>query len=358
MRTIEYKKTFFKVADFVSWQKDKALILSPKFQRRSVWKPGTKSYLIDTIVRGLPIPIIFLRDLPIDLETLRPQREVVDGQQRLRTVLSFVAPQSLEDYNPQEDQFTVQKNHNKEIAGKTFQQLDDDIKRDILEYEFSVHIFSPRMDNREVIDIFRRMNSTSYPLNKQELRNAEYFGKFKTLAYELALECLCYWKSWEIFNDEEIARMDEVKLTSELIIMMIEGKLFDGSYLDSKIDKFYNDYNDELDGYDEIYNYFHKTMKVIDANFKNLLPSSKFSQSTKIYVLFSVIYDLMFGLDSISSKKYTKNKVTQIPSKVIENLRIAIDNLDSKKPEDIGIDQNKYKQSTFEYLIEYVKRTT
>ena len=57
------QKTSFKVADFVSWQKSKALELSPRFQRRSVWKPGAKSYLIDTILRDFPVPIIFLRDL-------------------------------------------------------------------------------------------------------------------------------------------------------------------------------------------------------------------------------------------------------------------------------------------------------
>lgn len=44
-------KTVFKVGDFVSWQKAGQLQLSPKFQRRSVWKKGAKSYLIDTIAR-------------------------------------------------------------------------------------------------------------------------------------------------------------------------------------------------------------------------------------------------------------------------------------------------------------------
>jgi uncharacterized protein with ParB-like and HNH nuclease domain len=80
------QKTFYKVTDFVTWQKNKQLRLSPEFQRLSVWKSGAKSYLIDTIVRGMPIPIIFLKDKRTDVDQFEPIREVVDGQQRLRTV--------------------------------------------------------------------------------------------------------------------------------------------------------------------------------------------------------------------------------------------------------------------------------
>ncbi len=353
MRTIEYKKSFFKVADFVSWQKDKALILSPKFQRRSVWKPGTKSYLIDTIVRGLPIPIIFLRDLPIDLETLRPKREVVDGQQRLRTLLSFVAPRSLEDYDPEKDQFTVQKNHNKEIAKKTFQELDDEIKREILEYEFSVHILSPQMDDREVIDIFRRMNSTYYQLNKQEIRNSQYFGEFKTLAYQLALECLWYWKDWKVFTDDDIARMKEVKLTSELIMMMLDGKVMGSN--DKIIEDYYNKYDNSMPYKNQIYNRFHNTMEIIDKNFKDFLLVSKFGQQTKIYIFFAVIYDLIFGLNSIKkSESDDKQKISEV---VVERIKMANDTLKNKTLFNSRRQGIKERKIIYNYLIDFVKNS-
>jgi len=92
-------KTFYKVADFLSWRKNESLVLSPYFQRRSVWDKGAKSYLIDTVYRGLPIPIIFLRDRGVNTKTFEPIREVIDGQQRLRTLISFIAPDLLKDYN-------------------------------------------------------------------------------------------------------------------------------------------------------------------------------------------------------------------------------------------------------------------
>jgi len=139
------QKTFFTIANFISWQKSKSLELAPKFQRRSVWKVGAKSFLIDTIVRGFPIPIIFLRDKRTDPNTLESMRQVVDGQQRLRTVLSFVSPELLPDFDEARDAFTVKRTHNKELAGKKFSELDPDTKLKILDFQFSVHVL-PEVD--------------------------------------------------------------------------------------------------------------------------------------------------------------------------------------------------------------------
>ena len=46
----------YTVSDFTKWDKDGELILAPKFQRRSVWTQMARSYLIDTILQGYPIP--------------------------------------------------------------------------------------------------------------------------------------------------------------------------------------------------------------------------------------------------------------------------------------------------------------
>src|SRR5208283_3463162 len=166
-------KTQYKVSDFLGWQKSDLLILSPKFQRRSVWRPGAKSYLLDTIIKGYPIPIIFLREQKTDLVTLRVKREVVDGQQRIRTFLSFIDPSSLgNQYVPDRDAFEIKKAHNKELSGKSFDQLSAEIRQSILDYEFSVQVLPSSIDDRQVIQIFARMNATGFKLNSQELRNA------------------------------------------------------------------------------------------------------------------------------------------------------------------------------------------
>ena len=63
----------------------KETVISPKFQRRPVWEYKAKSYLIDSIISGYPIPRIFIRE-KIDLN-MTAIREIVDGQQRLTTLM-------------------------------------------------------------------------------------------------------------------------------------------------------------------------------------------------------------------------------------------------------------------------------
>ena len=126
-------------------------ILSPSFQRRSVWPSGAKSYLIDTIVRGLPIPIIFLREQKTDLDSLEPKREVVDGQQRIRTLLTFIVSVLVKGFDSARDAFTIKKTHNRDLADKIFKDLPSDVRQTILDYQFSVHILPSSVDDREVL---------------------------------------------------------------------------------------------------------------------------------------------------------------------------------------------------------------
>ncbi|MGY4572960.1 DUF262 domain-containing protein [Bradyrhizobium sp. USDA 3256] len=194
-------RTLYRVSDFVGWQREGTLELNPNFQRRSVWKKGAKSFLIDTIIRGFPVPIIFLRDKKTDLKTLKGKRDVVDGQQRIRTLLSFIDHNLLPDYDPQRDDFEINKTHNKDFGGKRFHQLTMEVRQRILDYQFSVHSFPTDTDDRMILQIFARMNATGVKLNPQELRNAEFFGEFKTSAYELATEQLYRWRDdWEVFT--------------------------------------------------------------------------------------------------------------------------------------------------------------
>jgi len=51
-----FKSQSFTVSDLYEWFRSGELILQPKFQRRLVWSQGAKSYLIDTVIRELPIP--------------------------------------------------------------------------------------------------------------------------------------------------------------------------------------------------------------------------------------------------------------------------------------------------------------
>jgi len=307
-------KTVYKVSDFLSWQRSNSLILSPSFQRRAVWPDAAKSLLIDTVVQGLPIPIIFLRE-KVDLNTLEPIREVVDGQQRLRTIITFVEPSILRDFNPDRDPFVVKKTHNTQIAGKDFRQLDPTTKKKILNYDFSVHILSSDTDDREVLQIFARMNSTGVKLNDQELRNAQFYGIFKTRCYNLAYEQLNRWREWDIFSEMDIARMLEVEETSDLIVMMLKG--IQGKSQPA-LNKTYSSFEETFPFEEEITRRFRIIMEKINDTFGTQIKTSIFYRKVLFHTLFTLYYDLLFGLKSEISKVTPKHLPTNLRTALLE----------------------------------------
>jgi hypothetical protein len=294
--------TTFKVGDFVSWQRHKSLVLSPAFQRRSVWPRGAKSLLIDTVVKGFPMPIVFLREKS-PLDTIEPVREVVDGQQRLRTLLSFIAPDLLPDFSEERDGFTVDPNHNPEISGKTFSQLPSELRRSIRDYQFSVHVLPSDTGDQEVLQIFARMNSTGFKLNEQELRNAAYFGRFKTTSYSLAYEQLERWRRWLVFSEQDIARMLEVEETSDLMITILEGLHGKNQTI---IEDYYERYDNAFTAAGEVSTRFREVMSAIDSSVGDNLGSTRFRRRPLFNTLFTLYYDLLYGLGSALKKAKPK----------------------------------------------------
>lgn len=289
-------KTLYKVSDFLNWQRSGLLILAPKFQRRSVWPSGAKSYLMDTIIRNMPIPVVILREQKASLRTLQHKREVVDGQQRLRTVISFVAPSLLgEQFDPARDTFVIKGVHNREFGGMSFRDLPPDIRRGILDYEFSIDVLPSSITDREVIEIFARMNATGYKLNEQEVRNANYFGDMRTTVLNLAAEQLQRWIDWRIFKWEQIARMSEVELTSEFVLLFMKGITGKSQ---SSLNTLYKDYESSFPERKEVERRFRLTMELISDELGGEAISALFRKRPLFYSLFASFYDKGYGIGS------------------------------------------------------------
>ena len=321
IKTWETTRTAYKVSDFVSWQRAGSLELSPSFQRRPVWQPGAKSYLLDTVVRGLPMPLIFLRNRPTDLSRLESLREVVDGQQRIRTLLSYIDPSLLRDFDPKRDDFTVQKSHNKEMAGKRFRELPAEIRRRILDYEFSVYVLPSGVDDREVLEVFARLNATGVKLNNQELRHAQFFGEMKTSMYDVASEQLQRWREWGIFDEYSIARMQEVELTSEFALLMLKGLTGKSQ---TAIDNLYKKKDQVYPERRQVESRFREIMDTLDDNLGSELPLMPFSKKTMFYHLFAFIYDIRYGLASSLDTVRPRT----VESEVFARLKLAGQNIE------------------------------
>lgn len=245
---------------------------------------------MDSIIRGFPIPLIFLHNR-IDIASSRSVRQVVDGQQRLRTILSFVDPGCLTDQDEWDD-FVIVRAHNKEYANTHFADLPDEIQSQILQTTLSVNVLPPDIDDVTVLQIFQRMNTTGIKLTDQEVRNGTYFGEFKDVSYSLAYEQNQRWLDWDIFSQQEIAQMKEVEFTSDLLGALIRGVSGRSA---SQIDALYKEFDDTLPDRDGITDRFRVTLdniaQIYDGRATEPAPR-RFYSTSWLYPLFAVVAGL------------------------------------------------------------------
>jgi hypothetical protein len=325
--TLKPTKTVYTVSQFLDWQRQGTLDLNPIFQRRPVWKIPAKSQLVDSIVRGYPVPIILLRQVQ-SFDTLQIRLEVVDGQQRLRTLLSYIDPDAITNLE-EKDKFTVRRAHNPELAGKKFSELSPEIKQIILSYELSTHVFPATTGDEQVFRIFARLNSTGLDLNKQEVRNSEFHGAFKTLVYELAFENLDNWRRWKVFGNDAISRMDEAEGVSEYLVAMTEGITAKNH---EKITSYYRRHEEDYPEAVVVRRRFEVTLKTIDVNFGDEIAGSPFRRATLFYSLFAAIYDHLYGLGS----SFRRTTAARLPKNLAEAFASASTAIrDKKLPEKV-----------------------
>lgn len=265
--------------DFLEWREGQVLTLVPKFQRRGVWKPPAKSFFIDTLIRGMPVPPVYLR-LTQSGERKRVVREVVDGQQRISAVLDYM-----------DGKYALSRTLDSPYAGKWFSELNADQQDAIRHFSFICEVFHGVSD-REILEVFARLNTYSVPLNAQELRNGTYFGYFKQTAYQLAYEHLEFWRRRSIFSDQMIARMAEVELTSEMLIAELDG-LQDKK---KSIDRFYANYDEEFKERKSVETRFRAVIDMIDRSLGDSLQESEFRRRPLFYSLFCAVYQRAYGL--------------------------------------------------------------
>ena len=87
----------FTIAEYCQQMEEKLIIVNHDYQRSDkVWPPAARSYLIETILLGFPIPKLALYQTT-DLKTKRTKKEIVDAL--LARSAGIVAPRLRGDIN-------------------------------------------------------------------------------------------------------------------------------------------------------------------------------------------------------------------------------------------------------------------
>ncbi len=172
----------FSVYELVRQYQNGRIILDAEFQRNLVWTKKDMSRFIESIILDLPIPALFFN------QTVENKYIVVDGRQRISTLISFLGKAKENDVFEHLNFKLTGLKGLPHLNGKTYQDLKEYIglQARIEDKALNIFVIKPSVKLEIIYDIFDRINTGGTRLNKQEVRNALLAGKSNQLLKDLA----------------------------------------------------------------------------------------------------------------------------------------------------------------------------
>lgn len=260
------------------------LELRPPFQRKPVWTDKQRSFLIESILLGVPTPEVYVQVSQSDDGT--QAYGVVDGQQRLRTILQFIGIETEDDQGDGEDNndFSLDKlPETSPFSDKHFSELSSAQKKTFFQYEMCVR-FLITEDMKQVEDVFKRLNKYTLPLKAQELRNATFHGAFAKLSETLADDD--YWAVNRIVSPAAIRRMGDIEMMSDLLIGLLHGPQGGSAKIIDQYYEQYEEYEDEFPEQSRITRLFGRTLDAIQRIFPKISDAPRWGNRADFYTLF------------------------------------------------------------------------
>lgn len=156
------------IGEVINIYKDGELDVHPEFQRFFRWEKEQKTKLIESILLGIPIPPIFV------FQKTNGKWDVIDGQQRLSTILQFLHILEKDDGEKYDPLILLPTKFLPSLEGvgwnnDLFSQDQKIIfKREKL--NFTIIKETPDNDNSKY-EMFQRLNTGGTHLSPQEIRN-------------------------------------------------------------------------------------------------------------------------------------------------------------------------------------------
>jgi hypothetical protein len=254
------------------------LVVNKSYQRaQGLWPNASRSYFIDTILEGYPFPKVYFHEY-LDRKSKRVRTEIVDGQQRITTIQDFL-----------DNKFALGKNSHR-FAGFHFADLDEAVQDQFLFYVVSTDVIRDA-GAAEILQMFRRMNSYTLPLNAAEKRHSEFSGELKDLVTRV-LDSLTILTDWEVFTTRQIMRMADAAFIADVILAFEEGVT---STSDKKLYDLYKSHDaifDKSAEYEEIliriFSFITQELSVIQDSY--------ITKPYALHALICALYHNRFGL--------------------------------------------------------------
>jgi hypothetical protein len=340
-----------------------------RYQRKLVWTEEEKEKLIDSILQGYPIPLFLLAR--VDKERGETGYEILDGLQRLDAIFSYIENNfdiegKFFDVTQLSRANNLAKNGSINVKRDEAVLLSPESCANILDYQLAVTIF-PSDDERDINEVFSRINSYGRNLSSQDRRQAGVVNTFANLVRKLAQDIRgdsspdkldlsemseisidvsdsgqsygikakeTFWCKENIMRKKHLRDSHDEQFLADVVVSVLIDEPF--PYRREKMDEVYekgtNRYNkiDEkiaLYGADKLENdiwvTFQEIKKVFethsyDKNIRDIVnPGSSNPVKADFYAIFMAFYDLIIN----------ENKKPANPDKIIDNIKGVHDSL-------------------------------
>lgn len=277
--------------------KDELLFVDDSFQRRYVWQEKHKIALMETILMGYAIPEIYIWNVGTDSETGNTKRSIVDGQQRIGALVSFIN----NEYSLKKN-YLLEENKDLSFSGKKFDELNATDKNKIWKYSFTLRLILEEVKREDIVKLFLRLNCTDKSLNPQELRNAEFNGKFLETAEQIG--SFDFWSDYKIFSPDSIRRMGDIEFISSLLMFLrfgIESEI-NQKAINKAYDLFENEY-EESSGDIQLTSEILEVMKRVVVEDEGIVDYLR--KTSHFYTIFTTIYKVI-AINGIVDDEFIK----------------------------------------------------
>lgn len=294
--------TNLKIRHVITQIKEGKLVPRPYFQRRLVWTSEDKVRFIDTILKGYPFPEIYLANGDVNVDTGEGTQLLVDGQQRVTTISAYFSG------DPTTSGASLQP----------YATLSKEDKEDFLNYDVAARDLGTVSDE-ELIEVFKRINSTKYSLNEIEVNNAVFTGELMRLASGFAEHE--FFDNHKVFRSSDIKRMGDVRFILQVIITMVAGYF----NRDELFEEFLMMFNETFPERDELTQRLLKVFSYIDEC--GFSPKSRIWKKSDLFTVL-VQFDILSTKGQLPSPSETLDRLecfySQVDSDSVESARPSV----------------------------------
>lgn len=219
---------------------DCAELYIPDYQREFIWSDDQQSRFIESLLLNLPVPYLFVSDTNKDNDG---RLEIVDGSQRIRTLVSFL-----------NDELTLKNLKKLDTAnGFKFSELSKPRQIRFKRITLRMIELTEKADEEARREMFDRLNSGGTNLNSMEVRK----GTSSSLLYKFIYDISPIYRNRNTLEQEtelakKLRKLCPISISyekrQEYAELLVRYFAYSDNYLNfkHKVDDFLNDYGDKF----------------------------------------------------------------------------------------------------------------